>query len=252
MPSENDSPRRRGARTWLIVGGVALGLLLLGGVALLIRDNVSEKRQQARAESSVRSSLDRWCSAEPLEKLRGDDGGDFFDEFLSATSTTPRPTTYQLTGITRVKKGTYTASVTLTFPGGPESRVYEVEVQKSGKCFITTKASEDVSGTESHARSVLRSWLDAWVAGEDMAAFKMRHPEVAGQMTADVTWADLRSQGKRLVGYEITTATPTTKGFRFAVTATIEDRGTPETRILRYEVFKDRVMSQGRWTIIGL
>jgi hypothetical protein len=41
-------------------------------------------------------------------------------------------------------------------------------------------------------------------------------------------------------------------GYRFAVTAIIEDRGTPETKILRYAVYKDRMLSEGRWTITGL
>ena len=50
-------------------------------------------------------------------------------------------------------------------------------------CFITTKASEDISGTEAHARSVLRAWLDSWVAGEDMATFEKKHPEAAAKMT---------------------------------------------------------------------
>ena len=99
---------------------------------------------------------------------------------------------------------------------------------------------------------MLRAWLDAWVADEDMTTFMRKHPEAAAKMTMDVTWADLHSKGKRLVRYEIITAAPAPKGFRFTVTATIEDRGTPETVILRYAVYKDRTLSGGRWTITGL
>jgi hypothetical protein len=71
----------------------------------------------------------------------------------------------------------------------------------------------------------------------------------------DTTWASLTAAGKRLVSYDITNATPApgpSGGFRFTVTAIIEDRGTPETRILYYHVFKDRTLSEGRWTITGL
>lgn len=90
--------------------------------------------------------------------------------------------------------------MTLTFAGGPETRLYEVEVRgRSGKCFIKTAASEDISGTESHARPVLRAWLDGWVAGEDMGSFKRKHPEAAGTMTMDTAWASASAAGKRSV-----------------------------------------------------
>jgi hypothetical protein len=84
-----------------------------------------------------------------------------------------------------------------------------------------------------------------------MATFKRKHPEAAAKTTMDVTWAALTAAGKRLVQYDITNATPSRQGFRFTVTAVIEDRGTPETKILYYEVFKDRTLSEGRWTIMG-
>ena len=117
--------------------------------------------------------------------------------------------------------------------------------KKSGECFIQTKASEDISDSESHARSILQAWLDCWVAGEDMATFMKKNPEADAKMTADVTWASLSSAGKRLVRYEVTSVTPTPKGFRFVVTATIEVNGTPATKVLRYTVYKDRVLSGG-------
>lgn len=126
-----------------------------------------------------------------------------------------------------------------------------MDLSDSGKCFIKTLASEDISGTEAHARSLLRAWLDSWVVGEGQKDFVARHPEAAGKMTMDVTRADLTSRGQRLVRYEVTSSVPTPKGYRFTVTAVIEDRGTPETKILYYEVFKDRVLSEGRWTISG-
>src|SRR5581483_7819616 len=129
---------------------------------------------------------------EPLEQTQDTASGDFFDEFVARTSLDLRPTAYQITGVTRVKRGTYDVAVTLIFPGGPETRMYKVEVsKKSGKCFITTKVSEDISGTEAPARTVLRAWLDSWAAGEDMATFKKKHPEAAAKMTMDVTWASL-------------------------------------------------------------
>jgi len=58
--------------------------------------------------------------------------------------------------------------------------------------------------------------------------------------------------GKKLVRYDITNATSAAGGgYRFTVTATIEDRGTPETKIFRYTVYKDRALSGGRWCVMG-
>ncbi len=146
-------------------------------------------------------------------------------------------------------------AASLTFPGGPETRVYGVAVdRKSGKCLVVKHAGEDISGTEAHARSVLQAWLDTWVAGGDMAGFKAKHPEAAAKMTIDSNWAFLSSEGKRLVQYDITSAGPApgpSGGFRFTVTAILEQQGRPETKLLRYEVFKDRMLSEGRWTVLG-
>ncbi len=253
MPQEPDQPRKRLATKWLVVGGAALGLLLIGVVTFMTWSSVSQNRQQARVKDAVETALQQWCSDESLDQVRDTKAGDFFDEFFSRTSTAPRPTEFRITSFVRVKDRAYEATATLTFAGGPETRVYLVEVGKtSGKCSITTKASEDVSGTESHARSVLQAWLDCWVAGEDMAAFKRKHPEAAAKMTADTAWASLSSAGKKLVRYEITnTASAPGGGYRLTVTATVEDRGTPETKVLRYTVHKDRVLSGGRWCLIG-
>lgn len=253
MPQKPDQPRKRLAKTWLIGGGAAFGLLLIGVVAFVAWRSVTESRQQARAREAVETALQQWCSDEPLDQVRDTKAGDFFDEFFSRTSTAPRPTEYHISSFDRVKDRTYEVAATLSFPGGREMRVYLVEFgKKSGKCSITTKASEDVSGTESHARSVLQAWLDCWVAGEDMAAFKKKHPEASARMTADVAWASLSSAGKKLVRYEITNATSAPGGgYRFTVAATVEDRGTPETKILRYAVYKDRTLSGGRWCVMG-
>jgi len=255
MPQQPDQPRKGLAKKWIVVGGAALGFLLIGIVAFVAWSSITESRRQARAREAVDTALTQWCSDEPLDQVRDTKAGDFFDEFFSRTSTAPRPTEFRITSFARVKDRAYEVIVTLTFAGGPETRVYTVEVGKtSGKCSITTKASEDVSGTESHARSVLQAWLDSWAAGDDMATFKRKHPEADGKMTSDVAWASLSSAGKKLVRYDITSATPApglSGGFRFAVTATIEDRGTPETKILRYTVYKDRVLSGGRWCITG-
>ena len=99
---------------------------------------------------------------------------------------------------------------------------------------------------------MLQAWLDCWVAGESMATFKQKHPEAAGKMTFDSTWAVLSASGKKLVQYDITNAGPAAGGgYRFTVTAVLEQRGTPETKILRYTVFKDRTLSGGRWCVTG-
>lgn len=243
----------RTRRRLLIVGVAVLALILLGGGGFLVWDSIAENRRQVRAEEAVRTALSQWCSNEPLGQSQDTAAGDFFDEFVARTSLDLRPSGYEITNVTRVKSRTYDVAATLTFAGGPEARVYKVEVgKKSDKCFITTKASEDISGTESHARTVLQSWLDAWVAGEDMATFKTKHPEAAAKMTTDVTWASLTSAGKKLVRYDITNAHPAPGGgYRFTVTAVIEDRGTPETRIFRYTVYKDRTLSGGRWCVTG-
>lgn len=130
-------------------------------------NTVSENRRKARAEEAVHTALKQWCSDEPLDQVRDTKSGDFFDEFGSRMAMAPRPTTYQVSGFSWVRGGTYSVyrvSVTLSFVGGSETRQYEVEVsKKSGKCFIKTTASEDISGTESHARTVLQAWLDNWV-----------------------------------------------------------------------------------------
>jgi len=239
---------------WLRAGGLAAGVLLIGVIAFFAWRTIAESRRKARAEEAVHTALKQWCSDEPLDQVRDTKAGDFFDEFYSRVSTAPRPSTYQISNVSRVRGGAdsvYEVPVTLSFAGGPETRLDEVEVhKKSGKCSIKTKSSEDVSGTESHARSVLQAWLDCWVAGEDMTAFK-KHPEADAKMAADVTWASLSSAGKRLVRYEVTSVTPAPEGFRFVVTATIEVHGTPETKVLRHTVYKDRVLSGGRWCVTG-
>lgn len=250
-PPTTSQPAARTRRPLHVIVGVALFLTLPGVVAYLVWDTIAESRRQARAEEAVRTALSQWCSNEPLEQTQDTASGDFFDEFVARTSLNVRPTGYQITGVSRVKARTYAVATTLTFPGGPETRVYKVEIsKKSGKCFITTTSSEDIS--EAHARAQLQAWLDAWIAGEDLAAFKKQHPEAAAKMTVDTTWASLTAAGKRLVRYEITNATPAAGGgYRFTVTAILEERGTPETKILRYAVYKDRVLSGGRWTITG-
>lgn len=121
----------------------------------------------------------------------------------------------------------------------------------SAKCFIKTGASEDISGTEAHARTVLQAWLDTWVAGGDMAAFKRTHPEADAKMTTDAAWASSSSAGKKLVRHEVTHATSAAQRFRFAVTAGVSNRGRPETEVLSCNVLEDRTMSGGRWCVIG-
>ncbi len=254
MRQELDQPRKRLAKRRLVVGGAALGLLLIGIVTFVTWSTVAESRRKAKAEVAVRSALTLWCSDQPLPEIMSMMSSEmyYFGEFVRL-SNDPRPTAYQITGITRGEKNSYLVAATLTFAGGAETRLYDVDViKKSGKCLISTKASEDISGTESHARSMLQAWLDCWVAGESMATFKQKHPEAAGKWTFDSTRAVLSASGKKLVQYDITNAGPAAGGgYRFTVTAVLEERGTPETKILRYTVFKDRVLSGSRWCVTG-
>lgn len=255
MPNENgQSERSKGAR-WILLGGVALGVLVVAAVVFFIWSVVSESRRKARAEEVIHSALSLWCSEGPLPDVLSmvDSDTYYFSEFGRRRPTDPRPTGYQVTGITRGEKGTYLVATTLSFPGGAETRLYQVEVNsKSWKCSIDTKASEDVSGTEDHARRVLRAWLDCWVAGESVATFKEKHPEAAGKWNMDISRATLTGAGKKLVQYDITSARPATGGgYHFTVTATLDAAGKPETQILRYTVAKDRTLSGGRWCITG-
>lgn len=255
MPNEKEHLQKSHRRRWLVIGGVAVGLLLIGVVTYVTWNTVAENRRKAKAEETVRSALTLWCSDQPLPDVMNMVSSDTyqFSEFGTRLSTDPRPTGYQITGITRGEKNNYLVAATLTFAGGAETRLYEVEVsRKSGKCLISTRASEDVSGTESHARSMLQAWLDCWMSGESMATFKQMHPEAAGKMTVDTTWAVLSASGKKLVQYDITNAAPAAGGgYRLTVTAVFEERGTPETKILRYTIYKDRTLSGGRWCVTG-
>jgi len=255
MRQELDQPRKRLAKRWLVVGGAVLGLLLIGLVTFVTWSTIAESRRKAKAEEAVRSALTLWCSDQPLPDVMKMLSSDTyqFSEFGVRLSTDPRPTGYQITGLTRGEKNNYLVAVTLTFLGGAETRLYDVQIlKKTGKCLIDTKASEDISGTESHARSILRAWLDCWVNDESMATFKQKHPAAAGKWTVDITWAVLSASGKKLVQYDITNAGPAAAGgYRFTVTAVLEERGTPETKILRYTVFKDRTLSGGRWCVTG-
>ena len=235
-PSANHSATRTRRRLLLVGIGVLLAVIFLGGGCYLVWDTIAAKRRQARAEEAIRTALDQWCSSQPIDKLPLSGGEDYFDEIrLRLSANDPRPTGYQITGITREGRSrgysSYHVAVTLTFPGGQETRVYNVGLkEKAGTFFITTKASEDISGTEAHARSVLRAWLDSWVAGKDMATFKKDHPEAAAKMTMDIKWAALNAEGKRLIQYDFTNVTPAPGGgYRFTVTAIIEAAGTPET-----------------------
>lgn len=256
MPNESGQSKRTTGAKWVLIGGVAVGLLIVTAVVFFIWSMVTEGRRKARAEEMVRSALSLWCSGDPLpDVLSMVNSDDYqFSEF-GTRPTDPRPTSYQVNGITRSEKGTYLVAATLTFPGGAETRVYEVEVltgSRSGKCLIGTKASEDISGTEDHARRVLRAWLDCWVSGESVATFKQKHPEAAGKWNMDISRATLMGEGKKLVQYDITSARPATGGgYHFTVTATLEAVGKPETQILRYTVAKDRTLSGGRWCLTG-
>ena len=162
-----------------------------------------------------------------------------------------RPQRYEITGVRTKDRTTYEVSATLTFLAGPETRVYEVSLHDTDQSITTTKASEDISGTEEHARSILQSWLDSWIAGGDMMTFKKKHPEVSATMARDGNWASLSSEGKRLIRYEIINAAKTSTGFNYTISAMIEARGIPETKILYYYLGKDRnyMVGDGRWDI---
>ena len=183
MPNDKENFQKRNRMKWLVIGGVSLGVLLIGVVTFVTWSTVAESRRKAKAEETVRSALTLWCSDQPLPDVMNMVSSDTYQ--FSEFGSRPRPTGYQITGITRGEKNNYLVAATLTFAGGAETRLYDVEVlKKSGKCLISTKASEDISGTESHARSMLQAWLDSWVAGESMATFKQKHPEAAGKAVA--------------------------------------------------------------------
>lgn len=254
MPNEKGQLKRPNRAKWFLIGGVALGTVFVAAVVYFVWNTITEFQRRARAEEAIHSALRLWCSEDPLPDVLSmvrSDNYQFSD--FGTRSTDSRPTSYQVNGITRSEKGTYLVAVTLNFPGGAETRVYEVEVlSRAGKCLIATKASEDVSGTEDYARRVLRAWLDCWVAGESVATFKRKHPEAAGKWSMDISRATLSGEGKKLVQYDITTVRPAAGGgYHFTVTATLEAGGKPETQILRYTIAKDRTLSGGRWCITG-
>ena len=72
---------------WLVVGGLAVGILLIGATAFFTWRTIAESRRKARAEEAVHTALKQWCSDEPLDQVRDTKGGDFFDEFYSRVST---------------------------------------------------------------------------------------------------------------------------------------------------------------------
>jgi hypothetical protein len=106
MPQESDQPRKRHTKKWLVVGGAALSLLLIGVVTFVTRNTVAENRRKAKAEETVRSALTLWCSDQPLPDVMQMVSSDTyqFSEFGSRLSTDSRPTGYQITGITRGRR----------------------------------------------------------------------------------------------------------------------------------------------------
>ena len=157
MPNEKEHSQKSNRMKWLVIGGLAVGVLFIGTIAFFTWSTIVESRRKVRAEEAVHTALKQWCSDTPLDQVWDTKAGDFFDEFYSRVSTAPRPSIYQISNVSWFRGGAYDIPVALTFAGGPETRLYEVEVHKqSGKCSIKTKASEDISGTESHARSSRR------------------------------------------------------------------------------------------------
>lgn len=134
MTSEDRSPSQRRSKKWIVVSGIALGVMAIAIGAFLVWNTVAENRRKARAEEAVHTALKQWCSDESLDKVEDTRSGDFFDEFVSRISMAPRPTFYQVSSISWVRGGAfsvYSVPVTLSFAGGPETRQYEVEVSKS-------------------------------------------------------------------------------------------------------------------------
>jgi hypothetical protein len=93
--------------------------------------------------------------------------------------------------------------------------------------------------------------MDNWLAGAPENEFKDKHPEAGGKLSADFERASSQAAGKRLARYEVTGSRQTPNGYRFSVSVTIDDRGTAETKLLHYDVFKDRTLGEGRWTILS-
>jgi len=62
MPNEKEHSQKSNRMKWLVIGGVALGLLLIGVIAFFTWSTIAESRRKAKAEESVRSALTLWCS----------------------------------------------------------------------------------------------------------------------------------------------------------------------------------------------
>lgn len=88
MPREDraQTPARMGPRKWVLVCGMAAGVVVLAAAAVLVWTAIAENRRKARAEEAAHTALKKWCSDEPLDRVRETKSGDFFDEFVSRIS----------------------------------------------------------------------------------------------------------------------------------------------------------------------
>lgn len=242
--------RRRKA---LLVGSLVLLLIGLGLGGFWAIQFMVRGRQQAAAHEAVQTVLEKWKSGETTTKFQvGSKQISFFEPHfpLAGVVKPPKLLKYEISGTKTNDKGDHEVSVTLTFLAGSERRVYEVHFYDDGGSTIASKVVEGLGTTEEYARSLLRAWLDNWAVGEDAKKFKEQHPDCGGKMFTDILRAASEATGKRLVQYDIKGSQPIENGFKFSVTVIIDAQGTTQTRAVFYSVFRDRILSEGLWTII--
>jgi hypothetical protein len=203
--------------------------------------------KEVLAQQKLQTVLNAWKSGAPLEPFQQLTSEIWFGEVAFRAKLLD----YHINAV-KAKKDACEIAVTLRLPAGPENRVYAVSFYQE-QCVIKTVLSEDVKGTENHARKVLSAYLDVWRLDEDFGKFKAAHPEIGGVW--DIKRAPFRTDGERLVGYEIVNGKLDEfgQGYRFTVALATEIDGKPVARAVECQVFKNyQTKSQadsGLWTI---
>jgi hypothetical protein len=203
--------------------------------------------KEVLAQQKLQTVLDAWKSGAPLAPFQQLTSEIWFGEVAFRAKLRD----YHINAV-KAKKDAYEIAVTLRLPAGPENRVYAVSFFQE-QCLIKTVLSEDVNGTESHARKVLKAYLDVWRLEEDFGKFKEAHPEIGGVW--DVKRAPFRNPGERLVSFEIVNGKLDEfgQGFRFTVALATEIDGKPMAREVDCQVFKNyqtkTQAENGLWTI---
>lgn len=249
-PATNQRSKKR-----LLIAAVLLILIGLGFGGFWAIQSMVRGRQQAAAHEAVQTVLEKWKSGETTTKFQvGSKQISFFEPHfpLAGVVKPPKLLKYEISGTKTNDKGDHEVAVTLTFLAGSERRVYEVHFYDDGGSMVASKVVEGLGTTEEYARTLLRAWLDNWAVGEDAKRFKEQHPDCGGKMFTDILRAASEATGKRLVQYDIKGSQPIENGFKFSVTLIIDAQGTTQTRAVFYSVFRDRLLSEGLWTIIQM